>query len=743
VSSPTAQLPPRGDRQFRPQQIWAVIRKGWRLAAGFACATVLFTVFYTLSQKKIYRSTTSLQIDPTSVQPLGRQVEQVVEIGAGSYWTNKEYNETQFKIIQSQRLAVEVVRTLGLNKDPGFLGNLVPGAAAPPREVSVDAAARTLRGRLSVDPIRNSRMVNVSLDDADPARAQRILAALAEIYLEQNIQNALISTNSASDWLHGQLEKLKGDLESSELSLHGYKEEKQILSVSIDDQSNMLREEIKMFNDDLSHARAKREQIASRRDALAKVESSDPVDLPSTELLSSPVLQRIREDYLSAKKEREAFLGEGKGANHPDAKAADAKIGALKAALIGEVNNIKGAIDRDLAALDREISGLSRLFEEAKHRAMDLNLLEIEFRRLERTKNNNEKLYSLVLERAKESDLARMLRFNNIRIIDPPQTPGDPVRPQVPVNMAVGLFLGIAFGILAVLAREYLDRSIKTPDDVEEELGLTFLGLLPEIAANGKEPGRRYGRRRARRQEIVDAVQRTPELMAHYDSSSGLAEASRAIRTNLMFMAPDRPFRRLLITSAGPSEGKTMVACCVAVAMAQAGQRVLLVDCDLRRPRLHRVFKLNNETGVTAAMLDHSQIDAATIRTEIENLDVMSAGPHAPNPAELLQSEAFVKLLTELDKRYDRIVLDSPPVVPVTDPAVLSKHVDGTLLVIRAFKTTRDLTRQAVRSLRDVNAPMVGAILNAVDLSRREYGYYHYYYYKSEGYRPVPKVAST
>jgi capsular exopolysaccharide synthesis family protein len=288
-----------------------------------------------------------------------------------------------------------------------------------------------------------------------------------------------------------------------------------------------------------------------------------------------------------------------------------------------------------------------------------------------------------------------------------------------------------------------LDRSIKTPDDVEEELGLTFLGLLPEISANGKEPGRRYGRRRVRQQEIADAVQRTPELMAHYDSGSGLAEASRAIRTNLMFMAPDKPFRRLLVTSAGPSEGKTMVACCVAVAMAQAGQRVLLVDCDLRRPRLHRIFRVNNDVGVTSAMLDHSLINSSTIRTEVENLDVMSAGPHAPNPAELLQSESFLKLLGALQERYDRVVLDSPPVVPVTDPAVLSKHVDGTLLVIRAFKTTRDLTRQAVRSLRDVNAPMVGAILNAVDLSRREYGYYHYYYYKSEGYRSAAKVASA
>src|SRR6185295_14856325 len=172
----------------------------------------------------------------------------------------------------------------------------------------------------------------------------------------------------------------------------------------------------------------------------------------------------------------------------------------------------------------------------------------------------------------------------------------------------------------------------------EADLGLAFLGLLPEISASGKESGRRYSRR-SRRREIAAAVQEAPELLAHYDSSSGLAEAARAIRTNLMFMAPDKPFRRLLITSAGPSEGKTMVACCVAVAMAQAGQRVLLIDCDLRRPRLHRVFRLPNEVGVTSAMLDHSLLDSHTVQTDVENLRVLAAGPHAPNPAELLQSE--------------------------------------------------------------------------------------------------------
>jgi capsular exopolysaccharide synthesis family protein len=680
-------------------------------------------------------------IEPTPPQPLGRQVQAIVDLGGSGYWNNKEYYETQFKILQSQRVAVDVIRTLGLNRDPGFLGNASAGQVLPPSETTVERAANALRSRITVEPVRNSRLVTVSVDDADPSRAQRVVNALTDTYLEQNIDVVLSSTNSAAEWLRSQVDKLKGELETSEFALHTYKEGKQILSVSIDDQSNMLREEIKTFNDELTRARARREQIAARRDQLAKIDSPDPTDLPASELLSSAILQQIRQEYLSARKEHDSLVGQGKGENHPDVMAAAAKIAANRSALLAEVANVRGALDRDLRVIEHEISGLSGLFEAAKHRALDLNLLEIEYHRLERTKVNNEKLYSLVLERSKETDLTRLLRFNNARVIDAAQVPGAPISPRVAVNLAAGLFLGFLAGILAVLGREYVDRSIKTPDDVENELGVTFLGLLPEISTRGKGRNRTYGRRRKRPETSPEG--QPPELMAHYDSSSGLAEAARAIRTNLMFMAPDRPFRRLLVTSAGPSEGKTMVACCVAVAMAQAGQKVLILDCDLRRPRLHRVFNISNDVGVTAALLDQANIDTFVSHTAVANLDVLPAGAHVPNPAELLQSASFGKMLDALQTKYDRIIIDSPPVVPVTDPAILSKNVDGALLVIRAFRTTRDLTRQAIRSLRDVGAPLIGTILNAVDLSRREYGYYHYYYYKKEGYRSPPKVAEA
>jgi capsular exopolysaccharide synthesis family protein len=262
------------------------------------------------------------------------------------------------------------------------------------------------------------------------------------------------------------------------------------------------------------------------------------------------------------------------------------------------------------------------------------------------------------------------------------------------------------------------------PDDVERGLGATFLGLIPEIEESSS-PAR--GKRRH-----FQTKGGTPELVVHDAPMSGIAEASRSIRTNLLFMAPDNPYRTLLVTSAGPAEGKTTMACCIAVAMAQAGKRVVLVDCDLRRPRLHRIFKFGSDVGLTSALLD-GELEGRVHETVVPNLSVLVAGPIPPNPAELLQSEKFRSLLDRLQRQYDQVILDSSPVVAVTDATILSTLVDATLLVVRAFRTRRDLAQHALRSLVDVGAPVAGIVLNAVNLRRHEYKY-SYHYYRRDGY---------
>ncbi len=724
ASTPPRLAAPEGKSPFSPLALWRAIRKNWLVVVTVAAFVVTGVTFYTLGEKKIYQASGTIQFDPRPPQPLGQDVQGVVDMGAGAFWNNQEYYATQYHIITSMHVATLVVHRLALHRDAAFLANAPPGKTVPEGEVEPEHAAKVLISRISVEPVKKSRIAEIRYTDADPDRAQRVLRTLLETYVQQNLDFVLDSTTQAGDWLRTQLNTLKTDLETSEMTLHDFKLKKNILSVSIDDQSNMLRSTMQSLNEELTRVRAKQVEVETRKNELDKVNPEEPSKLPASELLNSAMLTSMRQQYLEAVRDRDALAGEGKGANHPDVRAAAARVEVDRKALMDEIRNIQGSVTRDLSAVGRQAGALNRLVESSKKHALELHLLEIEYNRLNRGKVNTEKLYSVVMERAKESDLTRLLRVNNIRVLDQPLKPTAPVAPRVPLNIALGSLAGLVLGLGLAIGREQLDRTVKSPEDVEEELGATFLGLLPQMDSKSK--------RGTRKAESSDGEATPPELIVHYAPTSGVAEAARAVRTNVMFMSPDKPHRVLLVTSAGPMEGKTTVASCLAVAMAQAGQRVLLMDCDLRRPRIHKVYGRNNREGVTTALLD-----LATARfeaTEVENLSVMTSGPIPPNPAELLHSEAFDKLLQLVGQKFDRVVIDSPPIMPVTDAAVIAPRVDGAIVVIRAFRTSKDAARQALRLLSDVGARTVGIVLNAVDLASRQYGYYHRYYYYGGGY---------
>jgi succinoglycan biosynthesis transport protein ExoP len=739
VNSPSLEpaatgLPQPVETVVSPTAIWRAFRKNWLLVTGVAAAISLVVAFYTLGQAKIYEAKATLLFDPQPPRPLGHKVD-----GAGdpvdSYWSNKEYYLTQQWVIQSLRITSEVVRTLGLNKDAAFLDDVPSGTAAAPREVSIEAAAAVLQKRLSVELVRDSRLAVIKYQDTDPARTQKIVAALSDTYVQKNLDDATQSNFSAADWLHSQMGSLKAQLESSEMQLHEYKKDKNILSLSMNDQSDMLRQEMKQLNEAVTSARMREEQARARRNELAKINAEDPQNLPATELIQSPTLQGLRASYVECVRTMGGLVGSGQGPNHPENRAAQARLDATRTALLAEVKNIQGAVERDVASLEHEEHGIKRLFGVAEGRALDVNLLEIEYNRMARAKDNNEKMYSLVLERSTESDLTRTLMFNNIRVVERPLLPRRPVSPNVPMNLGGGLLAGLVLGLAAAFGRDQLDRTMKTPDDVERVVGLSFLGLLPVHGAALKSGYSGYARERRKRRQTAAtrSTVGTAELVVHEHPTSGFAEAARAIRTNILFMSPDRPYRTLLVTSAGPSEGKTTVACGIATAIAQAGRRVVLLDCDMRRPRLHRIFSIPNQTGVTTALIEASDMSTLAHPTVVPNLSIVTTGPLPPNPAELLHSEAFAKLLATLREQFDCVVIDSPPVVPVTDAAVLSTLVDGTVVVFRAFQTTKELASRAARAIHDVGGHVVGAVLNAVDMDRYEYGK-GYYYYKREGY---------
>jgi succinoglycan biosynthesis transport protein ExoP len=676
-----------------------------------------------------------LEIDPRPMQPLKDKTNDVLDMGAGEYWDTRDYYTTQYKIIVSERVLSKVVGDLALAHDAAFMG--IKGSQA--ERVSPASATAVLRGRVIVDPVKNSRLVFIKVEDPDPKRAQRISDAVAGAYIEQNLDTAVNASGDAVVWLGGQLDHLKRELEHDEDALHQFKRENDLPSTSINEASNMLRVEMQELDTALTQTRTKKEEVAARYAELSRVPTDRPDQLPASVLLGNGFLESLRKDYEDSEKEYRSLMAEGKGESHPLVKKAADRTAHAKETLLTEVKSIQDSVGRDLAILTRQEKGEASLFEATRKRAVDLNMKEIEYHRLDRARDQNEKLYGMLQERMKDSDLARMMRVNNVRVVDPALEPSDPIRPRNITLLPMGTLIGLLVGLGLVFARDALDNSIKTPDDVEQQLGVTFLGLLPR-SDEGAAP--RYGRR-GRRKGAQEGTT-VAELIVHERPLSGVAEAARSIRTNLMFMNPDKPYKKLLVTSAAPAEGKTTVACSIAIAFAQGGQRVCIVDCDLRRPRLHRIFDRVGDAGITSVMLGEATLDEVVKPTAVTNLWSIPAGPLPPNPADLLHSARFKRLVDELSERFDRVIVDSPPVVAVTDSAIISTLVDGTLFVVRSFKTPRNLVAQGLRSIRDIDGNVIGAVLNAVNLNSNEYSYYyHYYYYKREGYQAKQPAPSS
>ena len=701
------------------------VQKHWAIVVGIVLVFGAASLAYSKTLPKIYEAQTLLEFDPDVIKPLGNKADPI--IGWSAIWDTREYYETQYRIMQSDRVLSGVVRDLSLQNDAAFLG-YTPKTPAP-----LESTIASLRGRLNIEPVKGSRLVLIKIQDTSPAQARRLSEAVARTYIQQNLEKMVNATGDTVVWLSGQLDHFKQELEQTENSLHEFKRLNDLPSSTLEDLSKMIRLEMQEYDSALTRTRMRRQELGARASELGKITAENPDQVPASELLANTFLSALRTQFQAATRERAELIAEGKGENHPGVRSADQKIALARTHLLNEIKNIQGAVARDLSIIERQEGGEASLYEGARKKAVDLNLKELEFHRLDRMRAQNEKLYAVLLEQLKEADLRRMMNTNNIRLVDGAVEPKEPIAPRVSVNVSIALLIGLVLGLGLAILREQLDNTLKTPEDVEHKLGVTFLGLLPEIAE--EEGGEKVGGKRRKARRLTTTL--APELLVHERPTSGIAEAARALRTNLMFMNPDHPYKRLLVTSAAPAEGKTTVAVSIAVSLAQGGQRVCIIDCDLRRPRLHRIFDRAGDIGLMNAILGEATIDEVAKPTIVPNLSCIPCGPIPPNSADVVSSEKFRRLLDEVSSKFDRVVLDSPPIVAVTDSAIASTLVDGVVFVVRAFKTSVNLCRSGLRTLQDVDAPIAGAVLNAVNLNRHEYNYYHYYYYKREGYAPL------
>lgn len=706
---------------FSARDLLRLVIKHALLVLTFLVIVPVVVGFYTASQPKVYEAGMTIVFDWSQPKTLGKNVE--VFDPYNDYMNKQELLATEFQIVTSMKTARQVALDAGLDRDREFLASVWP--KTPPEQIKLDQIAAWIAGKTRVELVRGTHIARVQFEDTNPARAQRMVAQVVDTYIRMSTEDAVGATGAALEWLTAQLSKLQTELEASETSLHTYKKDRNLVSVSFSDQSNLLRGEIAALNEAVTAASIKRAQLTARAAALGKITEANPDDIPASELLSDHTLQELRGKFVAARTDFE-LLTTGtiaRDVNHPDVQAAQTKRDDALRSFLRQVRNIQGAALREAQVVTNELGSLKGLLETAKSRALDLNLQEIEYSRLQRSASTNEKMYQNILERMKEVDISRMVSTRSVKVLDPPQKPGSPVRPKMSTNILIGVLGGLVLGLAFAFLRERADSTLKTPHDVETRLFLPSLGLLP--TALGGLPSRSRKRRVAVSRNGFDG----PELIVHFEPTSAMAEAARAIRSSVLFMSPDNPPRLLLVTSSGPAEGKTTCATAIAITMAQTGARVLLVDMDLRRPRLHRIFKSDVERGVTKVLLGEP-LENCIQSTPVDNLTILPAGAIPPNPAELLLSEKMKNLLAELASRYDRVVIDSSPVNPVTDTVILSRLVDGTLFVARSFETTLEQAKTALRSLLDVKAKVLGVIVNAVDLSKAEY---RYRYYRSYG----------
>jgi capsular exopolysaccharide synthesis family protein len=728
-------FPAESDEAPHLLDYWRILRKRrWTVVTIFV---VLFVVVLigTVRQTPIYRAQATLQIDKDNPQILSFQ--EIFQLSSDS----DEYLETQYKILQSHSLAMRVIDELGLDRHPEFLPQPIwpwgkPAAHLRAEGPSQDRHAsrtyqvvlRNFLKRLGVDPVRRSRLVRVGYDSADPALAAQVVNALANSFINQNLEARWEATQKASDWLAQELTTLKVRLEKSDDELQRYARQNAI--VFLEDESGQRRrivdERLKLVQEELSQAEADRIQKES---LYRLVQQGDLGSLPG--VFESPLTQELTL-RLAELKRQFSQLTSTFSANYPQVVQLERQIDEVERVLAEERKRGAQKITNDYLAAVRREEMLRAGFERQKREAEEIAEKSIQYNILKREVDTNKQLYEGLLQRLKEAGVSAGLKASNVRVVDPAEVPQKPVRPMILLNLALGVVFGLGLGASAAFLQEYLDNTLKSPDDVERYLRAAWLGLIPSVASlDGRRRLYGYGSRRKK----LGAGVRPSEIISHESSPTALQEAYRSLRTSILLSAAEHAPRTLLVTSASPGEGKTTTVVNLAIALAQLGSRVLVIDSDLRKPRLHRIFQLDNQQGLVSHLTGLVPSGDVIQHTYVPNMDVVVCGPVPPNPSELLSAPRMEDLVQQAIRTYDVVILDSPPVLNVSDARILARIVEGVVLVVEGGKTQRELVRRARALLAEAGGNLLGVVLNNVDVTQDAYYYErsYYNYYSSYG----------
>jgi polysaccharide biosynthesis transport protein len=711
----------------------SILRKRLWLILGIVVAVPSLVGLYVSKQPKVYEATASLIIDASVPQYMGPNFKDVVEIES-NWWDSQETLQTELRVMRSFSTAEAVARSLcGVKLKDGrtAFDAIVPKGDCG-RAADLRLAALSLTGMVNATPQPNSRIVNITVQDNNPELAALLANTVGQVYSERNLERRLSQSEGAATWLGDEYGDLTQQLEAAERALIDFKKKNNVVAVGIEDQQNDVSNQRRKLADELNTVQVKLIAANAMRTEFTRLKSDDPLDEISAGGNENTMLQKLKEFYV----EQVHKLSELKGKyleKHPLVLAQEARVEAARADLAREAKLQEKSLDAQYAMLTRQEHDLKQAIDVTTRAALQLEQRAIEFRDLKRNFDRLAKLSEQVGGRERETSLAGHLKTNNVRPLDPALVPTAAVGPDVPKAVGASLAVAMLLAMGLALLLELLDSTVKDQDVIEQKIGLSFLGLIPSITPGAKE---RSGT--VPLPPALAALEKsgTKDLYVLSHPKSAVAECCRAIRTNLLFMTPDNPARKLLVTSAGSQEGKTTTAVNLAIVLAQSGLRVLLVDTDMRRPRLHKAFGVPaTSDGLSRAILGEVPVLEQVRETGVPNLSLLPCGATPPNPAELLHAERFKKIVGELEANFDRVIFDSPPVGPVTDAAILARLTDGTIIVAKFGETSKDGLLRARRQLVDGGVNVLGCILNDLDLAQgQKYGYYagKYGYYYAE-----------
>lgn len=690
----------------------------WLLVA-IGVVAIGAAVAHTERQTPQYRASATFLLDPRPPQILGQEIQEVAPIGTSPWDSNrKEYYNAQLYVLRSEMMAQRSVLRSKLFEHSEVVGTSDMSEAT--REQRIRTATFAVMSSVTIIPPKDDRIIRVVATHTNPKAAALIANAHVDAYLDFNLSLRTEGSEHAAEWLAKELTSAEKDLRDAELDVFKFKKDNELLYVSIEDQRNLVTGNIKRFTDAVNDARIKRienEQFLGRiREARQDpVLSSALFDLAKSETGSG-----LKQQYYQAVDNLER-LGQVYGPKHPEYVSAKKSADKILGTLTSEADIIVKAAEKEYQSALATEQAFTRELDAHKKLAFELGPKEVDYNRLVRREKSDEERYRVVLDQLRNSEITGRLTTVNVRPMDAAVVPRAPFAPSLRRSLAFAAALALMLGAGLILVITLLDRRIAGPEELESLVKVPMLGVIPK----------------AQDDEAYEPL----DLLVHQQPTSSIAEACRNLRTNLLYTGADHQIRTLVVTSPNEREGKTTAAMYLSTVVAQSDKRVLLVESDMRRPRLAKANGVPGRRGLADLILGEIDFDEAIKTTDVPNLFLLPAGAPPPNPSELLMTNRFGEVLGELSERFDMVILDSPPVLAVTDASILARRCDATLLLVKSEQTLRDTAKRAAEQLATVDAKVAGVVLNALDLKKRLYGYYAKYGY-GYGYAPVEPAES-